>query len=61
MADTGALAALLLTMQIYGLGEDYIEKRQEYFGAVSCGDINRAAKNLLDPARFLFVAVGGRP
>ena len=61
MADTGALAGLLLTMQIYGLGEDYIEKRQDYFAAVSCGDINRAAKNLLDPARFLFVAVGGRP
>jgi zinc protease len=61
MADTRALATLLLTMQIYGLGTDYIEKRQEYFSAVSCGDINRAAKDLLDPARFLFVAVGGRP
>jgi zinc protease len=61
LADTGSMASLLLTLQIYDLGADYIDKRQGYFEAVSCGDINRAAKNLLDPSRFLFVAVGGKP
>ncbi|MFN7185806.1 MAG: M16 family metallopeptidase [Alphaproteobacteria bacterium] len=61
LADTQSVASLLLTLQIYQLGADYIDKRQGYFEAVSCGDINRAAKNLLDPARFLFVAVGGKP
>jgi zinc protease len=61
LTDTQTLASLLLTLQIYQLGTDYIDKRQSYFEAVSCSDINRAAKNLLDPSRYLFVAVGGKP
>jgi zinc protease len=59
--NTSNVASMLLSMQIYNLGQDYIEKRQEYFDAVSCSDINRAAKTLLDPSRFLFVSVGGQP
>jgi len=55
------VANMLLSMQIFDLGIDYMKKRQGYFDAVSCSDINRAAKSLLDPTRFLFVSVGGKP
>lgn len=60
MDNTRSVASMLLTMQIFDLGEDYIVKRNDYFDAVSCGDINRAAKTLLDPTRLLFVSVGGK-
>lgn len=56
-----SVAGMLISMQIYDLGKDYIEKRQGYFDAVTCSDVNRAGKTLLDPSRFLFVSVGGKP
>jgi zinc protease len=55
------IASMLMSMQIFNLGKDYIEKRQGYFDAASCSDVNRAGKTLLDPSRFLFVSVGGKP
>lgn len=53
------IAATLLSMQIYGLGQDYLEKRKKYLGNVSCADVNTLARELLDPSRFLFATVGG--
>ncbi|MBN8544103.1 MAG: insulinase family protein [Alphaproteobacteria bacterium] len=61
MDNTRSIASMLLTMQIFDLGEDYIAKRNDYFDAVSCSDMNRAAKTLLDPSRLLFISVGGKP
>ncbi len=53
------VASTLLSMQIYGLGKDYLEKREDYIGDVSCADVNALARELLDPSRFLFATVGG--
>ncbi|MFZ4125167.1 MAG: M16 family metallopeptidase [Rickettsiales bacterium] len=61
MDNTRSVALMLLTMQIFDLGEDYIAKRNDYFDAVSCSDMNRATKTLLDPKRLLFIGVGGKP
>ena len=59
MDGSGAVASLLLSMQIYHLGEDYIAKRERYFNGVKCNDINSLAAQMLDPDRFLFAVVGG--
>jgi len=53
------VASTLLSMQIYGLGEDYLDKREDYINGVSCDDVNALARELLDPSRFLFATVGG--
>lgn len=53
------VAGMLLSMQVNRLGEDYLEKRETYFNAVACADINRVAQELLDPSKFFFVMVGG--
>lgn len=58
--STSSVAGMLMSMQIFDLGKDYLKKRNSYFDAVSCSDINRAGKTLLDPSRFLFVSVGGK-
>jgi zinc protease len=58
---SAAVTQMLMAMQIHKLGEDYIEKRAELFGNVSCGDINAVASEILNPANFLFAVVGGSP
>ncbi len=58
---SSAVTDMLMAMQIHKLGEDYIEKRAELFGNVSCGDINAVASEILNPANFLFAVVGGSP
>ena len=59
--SSGAVTNLLLSMQIYRLGEDYVNEREELFGSVRCSDINAVATELLNPANFLFTVVGGAP
>lgn len=59
--STSAVSEMLLAMRIHKLGADYIEKREGLFKGVSCGDINAAASELLNPARFVFAIVGGSP
>lgn len=54
-----AVASTLLSMQIYGLGQDYLSKREDYINDVSCADVNALARELLDPSRFVFATVGG--
>lgn len=54
------VAATLLWMQVYGLGQDYLEEREELIGGVSCADVNALARELLDPANFTFATVGGQ-
>lgn len=54
-----ARAGYLSSMLIYHLGEDYLEKRNGYFEAVTLAQINRLAKKLLAPSPLLVVA--GKP
>lgn len=58
---SSSVTNMLMVMQIHKLGADYIEKRAELFGNVSCGDINAVASEILNPANFLFAVVGGSP
>jgi zinc protease len=58
---SSAITNMLLTMQIYRLGEDYIENREALFGKVSCAEVNAVVEQLLDPAQFVFAIVGGSP
>lgn len=53
------VSSVLLSMQIYGLGQDYLKKREAYIRGVRCGDVNTLARELLDPSRFVFAVVGG--
>lgn len=56
---SAAVTGMLTTMQLYGLGEDYMQARVKYFEDVSCADINAVAHEMLDPAKMLFAIVGG--
>jgi zinc protease len=58
---SSSVTNMLMAMQIHRLGEDYIANRAALFGKVSCGDINAVASEILNPANFLFVVVGGSP
>ncbi|MCC7259460.1 MAG: insulinase family protein [Alphaproteobacteria bacterium] len=55
------LAGYLITMQNFGLGKDYLDKRNGYFEAVTLADANRVANTLFDPEKLLTVIVGDPP
>jgi zinc protease len=52
------VANMLMVMQVQNLGEDYLEKREGYFAAVKCADLNALAAEMLDPAKLLIAVVG---
>ncbi len=54
----GKIAGILVTMQLDELGIDYIQRRNNYIGAVTRADIARVARRLLDPERLIVVVVG---
>lgn len=56
---TSTISSMLFSMQLYGLGEDYLAKRAGYFKNVSCADINAVAHDLLAPEKLLYAIVGG--
>lgn len=58
--NTSSVAAVLLSMQIFGLGRDYLDERDAKFEAVRCSEVNRLAADLLKPERFLFVTAGSK-
>ena len=58
--DTSSkIAALLVQLQLDGLGIDYFSRRPEMISAVTLDDAKRVAKRLLDGG--LLVTVAGRP
>ncbi len=59
MDSTSGASSMLFSMQLYGLGEDYLTKRVAYFQDVSCADINAVAHELLAPEKILYAIVGG--
>lgn len=51
-----ARAGFLSAMLLYGLGDDYLEKRNRYFQNVSLADVNRMARKLLSQAPLTVLA-----
>ena len=54
----GAIARIMVGMQMDGLPIDYIETRNDKVNAVTREDVNRVARELLDPEGLQFVVVG---
>jgi zinc protease len=52
------IAGILISMQLYRLGIDYLEKRPGYIAAVNAADIRRVAKRLLRSDDLIVVVVG---
>lgn len=56
--STGAIARVLVAMQINELGIDYLDKRNEYIGSVTLDDVKRVAAQYLRPDALDIVVVG---
>ncbi len=56
--STGSLTSYLMTMQMEGLGIDYLDKRNAFIEAVTLKEINNLTKRLLKPENLLIVAAG---
>ena len=54
----GTIANIAVGMQMDGLGTDYIATRNDKVNAVTLEDINRVAREWLDPEKLTFVVVG---
>lgn len=57
-ASSGAIASLLLSVQLDKLGRDYFDRRNALIEKVTAEDIQRVAKRLLDPDTYTIVVVG---
>jgi zinc protease len=57
---TEALAEFLTMMQLYQLGIDFLNKRNDYVENVTLADINRVAKKVLDPDQMTVVIIGNK-
>ena len=60
LSSSGAVANMLLGIQMENLGTDYLDKRNSYIEAVTLEDARRVARRLLD-AQALTVVVVGQP
>lgn len=58
LTSNRAIADLLVALQRYGLGKDYVERRPELINAVTREDIMRVAGELLNLDRLIVTAVG---
>ncbi len=58
--STGRVARMLVGMQWYDLGMDYIDRRNSLIAAVTAEDVRRVARELLQPGQ-LTVVVAGQP
>ncbi len=58
--STGAIARVLVAMQVNDLGLDYLDKRNDYIGSVTLEDVKRVAAKHLQP-ELLDIIVVGRP
>lgn len=57
-ASSGAIASLLLTVQLDKLGRDYFDRRNGLIEKVTVEDVQRVARRLLDPDSYTIVVVG---
>ena len=60
LATNSSVASQLLVGEVYGLGADYIQKRNGYYRAVTPQQVNEAAKKYLDPTLGTLVISGTR-
>lgn len=58
LTSSKAIAGMLVGIQRASLGIDYLDRRNDYIGAVTAQDVARVAARLLDPATLTFVIVG---
>lgn len=58
LATNGAVASQLLGAEIYGLGMDYIQKRNSFYQAVTPAQVNAIAKKYLHPGAGMLVISG---
>ena len=58
LASNSSVAGQLLVGEVYGLGSDYIQKRNGYYRAVTPAQVNAAAKKYLDPSLGTLVISG---
>ncbi len=56
--SNGGIASILAAMQIYDLGIDYLDRRNAFVEGVTLNDVNRVAKDLLDPSALTMIVVG---
>lgn len=56
--SSGKIANVLVSMQLDGLGADYLDKRRDLIGGVTLADVKRVAARYLDPERLDIVVVG---
>ena len=56
--STSAIASVLVQMQVFGLGLDYWQEREDLFQAVDMEQARTAAQRLLQPDDLLLVVVG---
>ncbi len=57
-SSSGRIARILMSMQLDDLGIDYLDRRNGLIEAVTLDDVNRLARELLDPQALTFVVVG---
>ena len=55
---TGAIAAALANLVIFGLPEDYFDTYRDHVRAITVADVRRAAERYLSPAELQLVVVG---
>lgn len=58
LSSNGGIASMLLVMQRFHLGKDYLAERNALIGAVTREDIIRVAKRLVQPDQLVVVGVG---
>ncbi|BCM94369.1 putative zinc protease [Abditibacteriota bacterium] len=61
LSTNAAVAGQLLVAEVYGLGSDYIQKRNGYYQGVTVEQVNAAATKYLDPTLGTLVISGTYP
>jgi zinc protease len=56
--STAKLAHVLAQVELYGLGFEYFSEYPKWIDQVTKEDVQRAAKQYLDPKRYALVVVG---
>jgi zinc protease len=61
LETNGGVSEILLGMEFYGLGDDYIDRYADYYRAVTVPQVNAAARAHLHPDRAAVVIAGPQP
>jgi len=61
LETNAGVAGQLLTAEDYGLGLDYIQKRSDFFRAVTLDQVNAAVKKYLHPDKATLIIAGAAP